>query len=174
VTLGGRLRASDDAHVLGDPGAPVAVVEFGDFSCPYCKAAQPVLRRLVERGEGRVSLAFRHFPRPQVHPRSVAAALAAEVCAERGAFWAMHDLLFVHQGRHRDEDLSRYARSLGLPGRDVVGRRAARMAGRVETDHELGVAAGVLGTPALFVAGGQYGGPVALDALDVAVREAAP
>ena len=92
-------------HVLGNPDAPVTVLEYADFECPYCAAAAPVLKQLVEESDGRVRLVFRHFPLAGNHPHALTAALAAEAAGAQGAFWPMHDLLFARQDRLTDSDL---------------------------------------------------------------------
>ena len=120
-------------HVFGDPEAPVTVVEYGDFECPYCAAAAPVLRELVEDSGGRVRLIFRNFPLPEVHPHALTAALAAEAAGAQGAYWRMHDLLFTKQDRLDDRSLKAYADHLGLDGNLVVGAAArARTAGSTQ------------------------------------------
>ena len=114
--------ADDARHVLGRLDAPVTVVEHGDLECPYCRAAAPVLRALVERSDGRVRLVWKHFPLFEVHPHALTAALAAEAAGAHGLFWEMHDLLFAHQdhladeGRHRARPRVRDGREMG---RDV-------------------------------------------------------
>ena len=101
-------------HVRGAPDAPVTVVEYGDYECPYCAAAAPVLRQLVDGSGGRVRLVFRNFPLAEPHPYALTAALAAEAADAQGAFWPMHDLLFERQDRLTDVALRAYADSLGL------------------------------------------------------------
>jgi protein-disulfide isomerase len=151
-----------DRHVFGAPDAPLTVVEYGDFECPYCAAAAPVLRRLVDGSDGAVRLVFRHFPLFTKHPFALTAALAAEASGER--FWAVHDLLFGHQDRLTDADLARYAVQAGVPG-PVVGEDAQRFRPAVEADYLSGGRAGVRGTPTLFVNGRLYTGRVELGAL---------
>jgi protein-disulfide isomerase len=155
-----------DRHRYGHPAAPVTVVEYGDFQCPYCRRAAPVLRELVDSSGGAVALVFRHFPLFTVHPFALTAALAAE--ASGPLFWRMHDLLFAHQDRLTDADLAGYAALIGA--RDVVGDPAQRFRPAVEADYRSGVAAGVRGTPTLFVAGERYEGSVRLADLRAAVR----
>jgi protein-disulfide isomerase len=150
-----------DRHVYGAADAPVTVVEYGDFECPYCGAAAPVLRRLVDGSAGRVRLVFRHFPVFAKHPFALTAALAAEASGDR--FWAMHDLLFAHQDRLTDADLAAYAEAAGAG--EVVGDAAQRFRPAVEADYAAGAAAGVRGTPTLFVDGRLYTGRVELGAL---------
>ena len=152
-------------HVLGDPRAPVVVVEYGDFECPYCAALAPIVHDLVEESEGRVALVFRNYPLADVHPHALTAALAAEATAPFGVFWQMHDLLFRQQARLSDPDLSSYAESLGVDGSVVVGQAAQPFADKVERDFLAGVELGVPGTPTLFINGVRYEGRLDLTSL---------
>jgi protein-disulfide isomerase len=150
-----------DRHCYGPREAPITVVEYGDFECPYCGAAAPVLRRLVDTADGRVRLIFRHFPLFQKHPFALTAALAAEASGDR--FWDMHDLLFEHQDRLTDTDLAGYGAELGVDG--VVGEAAQQFRPAVEADYAAGGEDGVRGTPTLFVNGRLYTGRAELAAL---------
>jgi protein-disulfide isomerase len=156
-------------HVYGDPDAPTSVVEFGDFECPYCAAAAPVLRELVDGSEGAVRLVFRHFPMFEPHPYALTAALAAEAAAEQGSFWAMHDVLFAHQDRLGDAELTRYALDLGLDPATMVGAGVQRFGEAIEADYAAGAALGVHGTPTLFLGPDSYTGRLELRALRAAV-----
>ena len=158
-----------DDHVLGSPSARVTVVEYGDYECPYCAAAAPVLRRLVEESEGQVRLVFRHFPLADRHPFALTAALAAEAAGAEGAFWPMHDLLFTRQERLDDAALRAYADELGLTGERVVGEAAQQFGDKVEADFAAGLDAGVGGTPTVFVDGALFSGRMELGALRRAV-----
>ncbi|MCU1618654.1 MAG: oxidoreductase [Modestobacter sp.] len=167
------LELTPDDHVSGSPDAPVTVVEYGDFECPYCAAAAPVLRRLVDESDGGVRLVFRHYPLPDVHPYALTAALAAEGAAAQGAFWPMHDLLFGRQDRLTDADLRRYGTELGLDGDPLVGAAAQRFGDKVEADFAGGVALGVPGTPTLFIDGVRFEGRPEIGALRRAVARSA-
>jgi protein-disulfide isomerase len=101
-------------HVLGSANAPVTLVEYGDFECPNCKQAAPLLRQLVEKSDGRLRLVFRHYPLEEVHPHALLAAEASECAAEQQRFWAMHDLLFANQTHLTPEHLRTYAGRLQL------------------------------------------------------------
>ena len=153
-----EVSTDPDRHVLGDPDAPVTVVEYGDLECPYCRDAEPVLRQLVEESQGRVRLVWRHFPLFQVHPHALAAALAAEAAGAHGRFWEMQQLLFAHQDALADGDLARYAGELGLEPEDVVGAPADRFARAVQADYEGGIELDVPGTPTLLIDGVRYRG----------------
>jgi protein-disulfide isomerase len=157
-------------HVLGNPEAPVTVIEYGDFECPYCAAAAPVLRQLVEESDGRVRLVFRHFPLAGTHPHALTAALAAEAAGAQGAFWPMHDVLFARQDRLSDTALRAYAEELGLDADRVVGEAAQEFAGKVAADFEQGLEDEVAGTPTVIVDGELLSGRVELAALQRAAR----
>jgi protein-disulfide isomerase len=154
-----------DRHRYGAPDAPITVVEYGDFECPYCGAAAPVLRQLIDTSDGRIRLIFRHFPLFQKHPFALTAALAAEASGDR--FWPMHDLLFTHQDRLTDTDLAGYAAQLGVE--DVVGEPAQAFRPAVEADYQAGGTDGARGTPTLFVDGRLYVGRLEIAALRTAL-----
>jgi protein-disulfide isomerase len=156
--MSGVAEVDLDRHVYGVAGAPMTLVEYGDFECPYCGAAAPVLRKLIDGSDGRVRLVFRHFPLFTVHPFALTAALAAEASGEH--FWGMHDLLFAHQSRLTDADLAGYGRRIGVDG--VVGEAAQLFRPAVEADYLSGGEAGVRGTPTLFLDGDLYTGRVEL------------
>jgi protein-disulfide isomerase len=157
-------------HVLGNPDAPVTVLEYADFECPYCAAAAPVLKQLVEESQGQVKLVFRHFPLADNHPHALTAALAAEAAGAQGAFWPMHDLLFARQDRLSDVALRAYAEELGLDGSLVVGDAAQEFAGKVAADFGAGLDDEVAGTPTVVVDGQLFTGRVELAALRRAAR----
>jgi predicted DsbA family dithiol-disulfide isomerase len=167
LTPGTGLEPDD--HVLGPADAPVTVLEYGDFECPYCAAAAPVLHQLVDESDGRVRLVFRHFPLAQMHPYALTAALAAEAAGAQGSFWPMHDLIFARQDQLTDPALQAYAEELGLDPGQVVGDAAQRFGDKVEADFAAGLLAGVPGTPTLFVNGRMFSGRVEIGALRRAV-----
>jgi protein-disulfide isomerase len=169
AVLGPGAELAEDDHVLGDPAAPVTVLEYGDYECPYCAAAAPVLRRSVEESDGGVRLVFRNFPVADRHPYALTAALAAEAAGRQGAFWPMHELLFARQDRLDDGSLRAYAEELGLDPERVVGEAAQPFGDKVEADFAAGLAAGVAGTPTVFVDGRQFSGRVEIGALRRAV-----
>lgn len=152
-------------HVLGDVDAPVTVLEYGDYECPYCAGAAPVLRELVQQSEGRVRLVFRNFPLFEVHPHALTAALAAESTVGFGAFWAMHALLFQKQNRLSDADLRLYAEHVGADPGLATGDAAQQFAPKVQADYATGIADGARATPTLFIDGTPYGGRIELAAL---------
>jgi Na+/H+ antiporter NhaA len=159
-------------HIRGPANAPVTLVEYGDFECPYCGQAEPVIRQLLA-GHGDVRYVWRHLPLNDVHPHAQLAAEASEAAAEQGAFWEMHDLLLAHQGDLLMRDLVRYARDIGIDTtrfRDHLARRAG--AARVAEDVESADLSGVSGTPTFFVNGLRHYGAYDIDALSEAVQTA--
>jgi len=142
-------------HVRGPADAPVTLVEYGDFQCPYCGDAYPVVHELVERFGERLRFVFRHMPLADLHPRAPAAARASEAAAAQGRFWEMHDRLFEHQLELRDEELRGHAEAVGV---DDAARFDAELrdgvhAARVEEDYASGARSGVPSTPRFFVNG---------------------
>jgi predicted DsbA family dithiol-disulfide isomerase len=139
-------------HVLGPPNAPVTLVEYGDYECPHCGRAAPVVRELLRALDDEVRFVFRHLPLTDVHPNAALAAEAAEAAGAQGAFWEMHEMLFAHQDALRIGDLTRYAEDLGLDGRRFAeDLRTARFAPRVAQDVNSAEEAGVAGTPTFFI-----------------------
>ncbi|MGW3689562.1 DsbA family protein [Streptomyces sp. NPDC005125] len=159
-------------HVRGPLNAPVTLVEYADFECPYCGQAEPVVRDLLA-DFGDLRYVWRHLPLTDVHPSAQLAAEAAEAAAEQGAFWQMHDRLLEHQGALQAPDLRRYADELGLDAeRFHRSLRTHAGAGRVAEDRESADLSGVSGTPTFFINGLQHRGAYDIDALSAAVRTA--
>jgi protein-disulfide isomerase len=166
------VTGTEPEHVLGNPDAAITVLEYGDFECPYCAAAAPVLRQLVEESDGRVRLVFRNFPLADVHPHALTAALAAEAAGAQGAYWPMHELLFARQDKLSDAHLRAYAEELGLDGSTVVGEAAQPFGDKVEADFSAGLEDEVAGTPTVVVHGTPYAGRLEIGALRRAVNGA--
>ncbi len=141
-------------HVDGPPDAALELVMYGDFQCPYCSAAQPIVQRVRERLGDRLRYAFRHLPLPEVHPDAQRAAEAAESAAAQGAFWPMHDALYAQRGRLELEDVLQAASEAGVdPERVRTDLEAGVYAPRVARDAESALAGGVTGTPGFFANG---------------------
>jgi Na+/H+ antiporter NhaA len=161
-------------HQRGPLDAPVTLIEYGDFECPRCGRAAPMIRELLERERGRVRFVFRHLPLPEIHPRAPLAAEAAEAAAAQGKFWEMHDKLFAHQDALLPRDLTNYAEELGLDvGRFEAHLRERAFARRVAEDVDTADDAGAVGTPTFFINDVLYRGPRHVDALEAAVERAA-
>ncbi len=159
-------------HLRGPAEAPVTVVEYGDFECPYCGRAEPVVRELLA-DFGDVRYVWRHLPLSDVHPHADLAAEASEAAAAQGAFWEMHDLLLDHQGALRLDDLDGYAERLGLDlGRFRDDLRRHAHTPRVEEDVDSADSSGVTGTPTFFVNERRHDGAYDVATLSAAVRAA--
>jgi protein-disulfide isomerase len=171
IDLGAPVDPGRD-HIRGPARAPVTIVEYGDFQCPYCGQAEPILRNLLA-GHGEVRYVWRHLPLSDVHPRAQLAAEAAEAAADQGAFWPMHDLLLSHQDALAPSDLIRYAEEIGLDTarfRDYLARRVG--AARIAEDVDSADLSGVSGVPTFFVNGLRHYGAYDIDALTSAVQAA--
>jgi Na+/H+ antiporter NhaA len=159
-------------HIRGPVDAPVTVVEYGDFECPYCGQAEPVLRQLL--GDfADVRYVWRHLPLNDVHPRTQLAAEASEAANNQGAFWEMHDLLLDHQDALDADDLMRYAQQLRLDlDRFMEDLNTRAGASRVADDVDSADLSGVTGTPTFFINGRRHYGAYDIDTLSAAVRAA--
>jgi protein-disulfide isomerase len=144
-------------HSAGPAGAPVTLVEYGDYECPHCGRAYPIVKAIQERLGKQLRFVFRNFPLTNVHPHAQHAAEAAESAAGENRFWEMHDALFEHQQALDDRHLATYAVSTGLDRvqfeRELAGHTHAA---RVREDFLSGVRSGVNGTPTFFINGIRY------------------
>jgi Na+:H+ antiporter, NhaA family len=142
-------------HVRGSAEAAVTLVEYGDFQCPYCGEAYPVVRELQERFGDQLRFVFRHMPLPDLHPRAQCAAEAAEAAGAQERFWEMHDRLFEHQHEMGDSDLRGHAEAAGVPDSERFDAelRDGVYAARIEEDYRSGAQSGVPSTPRFFVNG---------------------
>jgi protein-disulfide isomerase len=160
-------------HVRGPSTAAVTLVEYGDFECPFCARAHPVVRELEQRFGETIRVVFRHNPRAFAHPHAAQAAEAAEAAAEQGKFWEMHDLLFTHQHALEEKDLIGYASALGLDvEKFTADLRAHAHAARVHADELSGVRSHVISTPTFFINGSRFQGKPELDLLAEAIDAA--
>jgi Na+/H+ antiporter NhaA len=158
-------------HIRGSDDAPVTLVEYGDFECPYCGQAEPIVRELLNDFGHDVRYVFRHLPLSDVHPHAELAAEAAEAADDQGAFWPMHDLLFEHQDALEPKNLMSYAEELGLDvDRFTEALRRHEHAGRVASDVDDADMSGVSGTPTFFVNGLRHQGAYDIETLTGAVR----
>lgn len=141
-------------HLRGSPDAPVVLVEYGDFECPYCGAAYGVVKKLEQELPDTLAVVFRQFPLVDVHPHALLAAEAAEAAGAQGSFWKMHDLLYEHQDALAAADLLKYAAALHLD----LKRFASDLSGhaflsKVQGDMKGGLQSGIKGTPTFFING---------------------
>jgi protein-disulfide isomerase len=160
-------------HIQGPESAPVTLVEYGDFECPHCGRAFPVIEEVRKRMGSRLRFVFRHFPLTEVHTSAEAAAEAAEAAGEQGKFWEMHHMIFRHQDQLEVADLVRYAEDLGLDvalfKKSLTGRKFKE---HVHQDFMSGVRSGVNGTPTFFINGARYNGYAKIDDLIQALEKA--
>jgi protein-disulfide isomerase len=162
-----------DDHVLGPADAPVTVLEYGDYECPYCRGAARDVRRMLDLYPGSIRFVFRNFPIQQLHPHAEQAAEAAEAAAAQGKFWEMYELLLEPSSSLDLDSLLSYARDLGLDTnrfrQDVTGRAYAA---KIEGDVREGLRNGVNATPKFYVDGERIDGKFPLEGLEDAIRAA--
>lgn len=164
----------DRDHTQGSAGAPVTLVEYGDYECPFCGAAYPIVKQLQARAGERLRFVFRNFPITTSHPHAEQAAEAAEAADAQGRFWEMHDQLYEHQQHLETEDLVGYASDLGLDVERFADELTRHIyAARVRDDFMSGVRSGVNGTPTFYLNGARYDDSYELEALSAAVERAA-
>jgi protein-disulfide isomerase len=164
----------DRDHIEGPAEAAVTLVEYGDYECPYCGAAYPIIKEVQARMGERLRFVFRNFPITTSHAHAEQAAEAAEAAAEQGSFWQMHDVLFENQRHLSDQDLRAYAEKLGLD----VGLFDEELAehahaDRVREDFMSGVRSGVNGTPTFYINGVRYDDSYDVETLLAALERAA-
>lgn len=144
-------------HMKGDLHAPVILVEYGDFQCPHCGAAYPIVKQIVKDFKEKMAFVFRHFPLAEAHPYAQAAAVASEAAANQDKFWQMHALIFENQRLLSVEMLLQLAESLKLDMR-TFGHdfKDPKLFKKVEDQFESGILSGVNGTPSFYINGIKY------------------
>ena len=157
-----RIPVTAQDHAQGPADAPVTLVEYGDYECPHCGRAHPIVQEVQRRLGDRLRLVWRNFPLTEIHPHALHAAEAAESVGEQlgeAGYWPMHDAIFEHQHALSDAHLAQYAAAVGADAERV--RRdleADAHVGRIEADFSGGVRSGVNGTPTFFVNGARFDG----------------
>ncbi len=164
---------TNEDHIQGPADAPVTLVEYGDFECPHCGRAFPIVEELRRRMGNRLRFVFRNFPLSEIHSHAERAAEAAEAAASENRFWEMHHALFTHQNALDAAHLLKYATEIGLDTAHFSHALASRtFQKRVHDDFMSGVRSGVNGTPTFFINGVRYDGsfelPAMLEALEAA------
>lgn len=154
-----RIPVGADDHVQGPLDAPIVLVEYGDFQCPYCGEAYPELKAVQAEMGDSLCFVFRHFPLVNAHPHAERAAEFAEAAGTLGRFWEMHDVLYENQSALDDRSLVGYASELGFDRALIESALRGDYAARVRRDFDGGVRSGVNGTPCLFINGRRYDGP---------------
>jgi protein-disulfide isomerase len=144
----------DPLRLKGNPDAPVTIVEFADFQCPYCKAVQETLNGVMDKYQGKVRLAYKDFPLRQIHAQAQQAAEASRCAAEQGKFWEYHDLLYANQERLDPTGLKDQARKAGLNSQQFTACvDSGKFRGQVENDLQAGFISGAAGSPAFYING---------------------
>ena len=153
------VPVNDRDHTLGPSNAPVTLVEYGDFECPHCGRAHPIVQNIRRFMGEQLRFVFRHFPLVEAHPHAESAAEASEAAGAQGRFWEMHDILFRNQHALDPEDLLVYAGRIGVDAQRVARELlAGSWTKKVRDDFRGGVRSGVNGTPTFFINGIRYDG----------------
>ena len=161
-------------HVIGSPNAPAALVEYGDYECPFSARAHYEMVEVLRRVGSGVLYAFRHLPLTQLHPHALLAAQAAEAAGAQGRFWPMHSMLLENQHALEPDDLMVYAETLGLDvNRFVRELRAGTHLVKVQNDFRSGTRSGVHGTPTFYIDGDRVDRGWDADTLTAGIREIA-
>jgi protein-disulfide isomerase len=174
-TVGHQLNPpiADRDHLQGPRTALVTLAEYGDFQCPYCGQAHPIIKEVMKSLEGKLLFAFRHFPLTTIHPQAQLAAEAAEAAGIQGKFWEMHDMLYENQGALAPDDLVEYAHQLGLDTKRFARELQEQTHfPRVREDFLSGIKSGVNGTPTFFINGWRHDGAWDLESLTAALQHA--
>jgi protein-disulfide isomerase len=168
------LPVSARDHASGAADAPATLVEYGDYECPHCGRAYPIVQAIQARLGDRLRFVFRNFPLAESHPHAQHAAEAAEIAGAHGDFWRMHDLLFEHQNALGDAHLARYAIQAGVDERTFAADfERHRFRSRVREDFRSGLTSGVNGTPTFFINDERYDGSWDFDTLLAALESGA-
>ena len=154
-----KLPVKEHDHIQGPIDAPCALVEYGDYQCPYCGQAYSIVKQLQQALQDELRFVFRNFPLSQIHPDAVSAARAAEAAALQRKFWGMHDTLYENQDNLDLESLLEYAAELDLDVSKFITDMGSRQVEQhIANDFQGGVRSGVNGTPTFFVNGFRYDG----------------
>jgi protein-disulfide isomerase len=160
-------------HIQGPADAPVTLIEYGDYECPYCGRAYPIVKALQKRFRKQLRFVFRNFPLREMHPNAEAAAETAEFAATQDKFWEMHDLIYEHQQDLSDQLLSDLATRLKLDAKGLAeALESGEFADRIQKDFSGGVRSGVNGTPTFFINGQRHDEDFELETLARAIRAA--
>ena len=146
-------------HIDGNFQASIELVEYGDYECPYCGAAYPIVKDIQQKLGRHLKFVFRNFPLSKIHPHAFSAAVATEAAGLQGKFWEMHDVVFENQKALGEENISRLAETIGLmTERFKIDLQQKTLAEKVEKDFESGLRSGVNKTPSFFINGEKYEG----------------
>ncbi len=171
-----RIPVSEKDQSEGDDKAALVLVEYGDYQCPHCRAAFPIVRKLQTHFGKDLLFIFRNFPLAEIHPMAMSAALIAEACGLQEKFWPMHDIIYKEQDLLSAAQLLTWAADLGVDLKKLdKDLHAGQVKSKVENDFEGGIRSGVNGTPSFFINGQRYDGDYSYDhlraALETVLRE---
>jgi protein-disulfide isomerase len=168
ATLKVPVTATD--HIQGDPKAPVVLVEYGDYQCPHCGHAHPIVQRIQKHFGAKLAFVFRNFPLSEMHPEAEPAAEAAEFAGTHEKFWPMHDALFENQDELGEALYLQWAEALKLPPDQLDAALAGhKFKSHIREDFQGGVRSGVNGTPTFFINGHRHDGPFDYEVLVEAI-----
>lgn len=154
-----KPEVSLNDHIQGNDTASITIVEFGDYQCPYCGNAYPIVKEIEETFGHQIKFVFRNFPLANAHPYALPAAIAAEAAALQNKFWEMHDALYENQYRLGDELFAELAETIGLDLEQFEKDSASEiLTQKIEADFESGIRSGVNGTPSFYVNGTKFDG----------------
>jgi|SRR6218665_384418 len=146
-------------HIQGNADAMIELVEYGDYQCPHCGHAYPIIKDIQEKLGDKLKLVFRNFPLQEIHPSALDAAIASEAAALQNKFWEMHDIIFENQRNLTARNLLGMAKTIGLdPAKFSADIHSADLKEKVLTDFESGIRSGVNGTPTFYINGSKYAG----------------
>jgi protein-disulfide isomerase len=166
-----RTPLTSADHIIGEEIAAATLVEYGDYQCPFCAAAHSVVQQILSRCGNNLRFAFRHFPLTDMHPSAEPAAEVAEVAGRHGLFWPMHDSIYANQQRVSVPLLIALAANMELSSielRDALTNH--RLLSKIQCDFAGGVRSGVNGTPAFFINGLRFDGPLGAAGLPAAIE----
>jgi protein-disulfide isomerase len=165
--------SNDRDHIQGRTSAPVTLIEYGDYECPYCGQAYPIIKEVQKQLGNKLRFVFRNFPLTEIHPHAEHAAEAAEAAAVQNRFWEMHDYIYEHQQALDDKHLGKYADNLGLNLAKFNNEMSSHVhAGRIREDFLSGIHSGVNGTPTFYINGIRYNDSWDLETLLEGLRSA--
>jgi len=160
------IQPNNEDHIQGKEKSHITLVEYGDFQCPYCGKAYPIVKEIQKIKGDALRFVFRNFPLSEVHSYALHAAYAAEAASKQHKFWEMHDILFENQENLKDSDLKLYSEKLSLDmDQFTKDMNSDEVAKKVQTDIIGGIKSGVNGTPTFFINDIRFDGPSDLDSL---------
>jgi protein-disulfide isomerase len=167
-----QIQITQKDHSLGNPQAPITIVEFSDFQCPYCKSFHPTMEKLVKNYPDKVRWVFKEFPLTSIHENALSAALAAECAGEQGKFWEFADKLFENNSQLGEKLYSKLASEFNLDAKQFSQCLASqKYLEKIKADYQAGIKAGVRGTPTSFINGKMISGVVPYESLEGLVKQ---